>query len=423
MTLSAQVAGVDTTVRVVAFYLPQFHPFPENDLWWGKGFTEWTNVTKAQTQFVGHYQPHLPADLGFYDLRVPEVRHEQIAMAKEAGIDAFCYHFYWFSGKRLLERPLDEMLDDKTAEMPFCLCWANENWTRRWDASENEILIAQEYLPGDPVASLQAMEKYLRDPRYISVDGRKVIIVYRPQHLPDSRKWMDEWRSYARLSGIGELYLVCALTHGNWEYSKFGFDAGVEFPPHNIGPHADTSLMAHLKFQSEFEGICVDLKDVAEFYLNRDKGEEQNVFRTVYPAWDNTARRKHRALVTLNGTPENYEYWLHRAITATQQDFPGQDRLVFVNAWNEWAEGCHLEPDVRFGHAFLDATRHARAGSQITDWTDVGLPAECAHKAQEIAVAQAETFVAVRPKRKTVLRSFVHALRDTTRFLRGKRRR
>ena len=423
MTLSAQVAGVDTTVRVVAFYLPQFHPLPENDLWWGKGFTEWTNVTKAQTQFVGHYQPHLPADLGFYDLRVPEVRHEQIAMAKEAGIDAFCYHFYWFSGKRLLERPLDEMLDDKTAEMPFCLCWANENWTRRWDASENEILIAQEYLPGDPVASLQAMEKYLRDPRYISVDGRKVIIVYRPQHLPDSRKWMDEWRSYARLSGIGELYLVCALTHGNWEYSKFGFDAGVEFPPHNIGPHADTSLMAHLKFQSEFEGICVDLKDVAEFYLNRDKGEEQNVFRTVYPAWDNTARRKHRALVTLNGTPENYEYWLHRAITATQQDFPGQDRLVFVNAWNEWAEGCHLEPDVRFGHAFLDATRHARAGSQITDWTDVGLPAECAHKAQEIAVAQAETFVAVRPKRKTVLRSFVHALRDTTRFLRGKRRR
>lgn len=423
MNISAQAAGLNTNVRVVAFYLPQFHPFPENDLWWGKGFTEWTNVTKAGPQFIGHYQPHLPADLGFYDLRVPEVRKEQVEMAKAAGIDAFCYHFYWFSGKRLMERPLDEMLDDKTIEMPFCLCWANENWTRRWDASENEILIAQRYLPGDSVASLQAMEKYLRDPRYISVDGRKIIIVYRPQHLPDSSVWMDEWRSYARTSGIGELYLVCALTHGNWEYSKYGFDAGVEFPPHNIGSHAGTSVMAHLGFKSKFKGTCVDMEDMAEFYLNRDRGNQQNVFRTVYPSWDNTARRKERAFVTLNGIPENYEYWLHRAITATQLDFPDKDRLVFINAWNEWAEGCHLEPDLMFGHGFLEATRRARAGSRLTDWPAVGLPAECNQEMQEAAVASGTSLLTIRPKRKTFLRSFVYGLRDVLRILRGKRRR
>lgn len=422
MNISAQVASVNDNIRVVAFYLPQFHPFPENDIWWGKGFTEWTNVTKAGAQFIGHYQPHLPTDLGFYDLRVAEVRHEQVLMAKAAGIDAFCYHFYWFSGKRLMERPLDDMLDDKATEMPFCLCWANENWTRRWDASEHEILIAQRYLPGDPTASLKAMEKYLRDPRYISIDGRKPILVYRPQHLPDSRAWMDEWRSYARKSGMGELYLICALTHGNWEYRKYGFDAGVEFPPHNIGSQASTSLMAQLGFKSKFKGTCVDFKDVAEYYLNRDPGDERNVFRTVYPSWDNTARRKERALVTLNGTPDNYEQWLHRAIKATQQDFPGEDRLVFINAWNEWAEGCHLEPDARFGHEFLHATRRARSGGSMFDWPTSGLPVECGQEAQEAYVENARLILTIKPKRKTFLRSLAHAFRDTSRFVRGKRR-
>jgi lipopolysaccharide biosynthesis protein len=410
----------DPSIRLIAYYLPQFHPFPENDEWWGKGFTEWTNVTRAVPMFVGHYQPHLPADLGFYDLRVPEIRHQQIALAKTYGIDAFCYHFYWFSGKRLMERPLDDMLADPDADMPFCLCWANENWTRRWDASENEILIAQRYLAEDPLDSIKAMERYLRDPRYLTHHGKKLIVIYRPQHLPDSSAWMEIWRSYARESGLGELHLVCALTHGNWSYKKYGFDGGVEFPPHNI-PGTSIMLTAQLGFQEAFAGTCTDYNEAAEFYLNRDRGEEPDVFRCVYPSWDNTARRKTRASITMNATPENYEFWLHRAIEETRREFPGEERLVFINAWNEWAEGCHLEPDHKFGHAFLKATAKAKRGSDLQDWTDTGLPLECGPDAQAAEVHRWQKLMIRQPKRKTWIRSALHSARDTIRVIRGKR--
>lgn len=405
--------------QLVAFYLPQFHPFPENDEWWGKGFTEWTNVTKAEPLFVGHYQPHLPTDLGFYDLRVPEILREQVELAKSHGIDAFCYHFYWFSGKRLMERPIDAMLADKSIDMPFCLCWANENWTRRWDASEHEILIAQRYLADDPVNCIKAMEPYLRDPRYLLQDGRRLIIVYRPQHLPNAAEWMEAWRNYARDSGLGELYLVCALTHENWEYRKYGFDGGVEFPPHNIG-NQRTAEVSNLGFLTRFAGACVDYKAVAEFYLTRDKGEESNVFRTVYPSWDNTARRKERALVTLNGDPQNYEYWLSQAIDKTESEFPDQQRLVFINAWNEWAEGCHLEPDRRYGHGFLNATANAKKGSTIKSWSAWGIPPESGREAQMRAIKKAQSLLTVNPKRNTLARRTAHAFRDLSRRVRGK---
>jgi lipopolysaccharide biosynthesis protein len=374
-------------IRLVAFYLPQYHPFPENDDWWGKGFTEWTNVTRAQPLFVGHYQPHLPGDLGFYDLRVPEIRHQQIAMAKDHGIDAFCYHFYWFSGKRLMERPLDDMLADKDADMPFCLCWANENWTRRWDASDESVLIAQEYLPEDPVASIQALEPYLRDPRYMTYQGKKIIVVYRPQHLPDSVSWMQAWRDYARDNGLGELHLVCALTHNNWSYETYGFDAGVEFPPHGTGLLRDRST-EQLGFLDPFEGVILDYSRVADFYLDRDREAEPQVHRAVYPSWDNTARRKERAYVTLNGTPENYEYWLHRAIQKTRAETGNGEGLVFINAFNEWAEGCHLEPDRKYGFQFLEATQRARRGSTLTGWTHVGLPEDTGREAQHAFAAR-----------------------------------
>lgn len=408
-------------VRLIAFYLPQFHPFPENDAWWGKGFTEWTNVSKAQPMFVGHYQPHLPSDLGFYDLRVPEVRREQAAMARQYGIDAFCYHFYWFSGKRLMERPLDDMLADPEIEMPFCLCWANENWTRRWDSREHEVLIKQDYRPEDPVASLHAMLPYLRDPRYLSHQGRKVIVVYRPQHLPDARAWVEAWRSEAQAIGLGELHLVCALTHGNWSYGKYGFDAGVEFPPHGVSREISEHT-SRLGFFSKFRGILPDFKDIADFYLSRDRADEQNVHRTVYPSWDNTARRKENALVTLNSTPENYEYWLHLAIEATRKETDGRDGLVFINAWNEWAEGCHLEPDHRYGSGFLNATLRAKSGSSLTGWTHVGVPPEADADAQFRHVKALSSLRRVRLKNKnTLLRKTVIGFRDFLRVLRGKK--
>lgn len=345
--------------RLIAFFLTQFHPIPENDAWWGKGFTEWTNVTKAKPLFDGHDQPHLPTDFGFYDLRVRATRHDQIRMAKQFGIDGFCYHYYWFSGTRLLNQPLDDMLADSESDMPFCLSWANENWTRRWDAAEHEILIAQRYLPDDDLNFIMSLIPFFSDPRYIRIDGAPFLIVYRPQHLPNARKTAEVWRNFCRSVGIGEIHICAALTHGNLDYVQFGFDSGVEFPPHNTQCDNRGSSLA---FYRPFSGYAIEYADVATAYLQRQY-EHNNVFRSVFPAWDNTARTGSRAVVVLGSSPANYEHWLAESIRRTREDFPGSDRFVFINAWNEWAEGCHLEPDRKYGRAFLEATKRARNGA------------------------------------------------------------
>ncbi len=343
--------------RLIAFYLPQFHPTPENDQWWGKGFTEWTNVTKAEPLFEGHLQPHLPTDSGFYDLRVRQTRHEQIRMAKQYGVDGFCYHYYWFSGKRILNLPLDDMLADPESDMPFCLCWANENWTRRWDGADHEILIAQEYLPDDDLNLIKSLVPFFQDKRYIRVDGKPFFIVYRPQQLPDPPKTAAIWRDYCRSIGLGEIHLCAALTLGNEDYLMFGFDSGVEFPPHN--PRT-ANINDQTEFYDVFIGNLMQYATMAQSYLNRSYSNPK-VFKTVFPSWDNTARTKERALIVLNGTPENYEHWLASTIDLVRQG--GRcDEFVFINAWNEWAEGCHLEPDRWFGHRFLQATQNAKAG-------------------------------------------------------------
>jgi len=358
--------------RLIAFYLTQFHPIPENDRWWGKGFTEWTNVTKAQPLFDGHYQPHLPADLGFYDLRVRETRHEQIRLAKEHGIDGFCYHYYWFSGTRLLNRPLDDMLADPASDMPFCLCWANENWTRRWDAAEHEILIAQRYLPDDDLDFIKSLVPFFSDPRYIRVDGAPFLIVYRPQHLPDARRTVAVWRDFCRSAGIGEIHVCAALTHGNQDYAQFGFDSGVEFPPHNL---QSRNLARHIAFRAPFSGYVVDYPEIARAYLER-RYPHPNVFRGVFPAWDNTPRTGGRGVIVMGTSPENYECWLAQSIERSARDFPGRERLVFINAWNEWAEGCHLEPDRKYQRRYLEATLAAkRAPARRREFSEVPDPA------------------------------------------------
>lgn len=348
----------NSSPRLIAFYLTQFHPIPENDEWWGKGFTEWTNVTKARPLFDGHYQPHLPTDFGFYDLRVRETRRDQISVAKEYGIDGFCYHYYWFSGKRLLNAPLDDMLGDPLSDMPFCLCWANENWTRRWDAAERQVLIAQRYLREDDLNFIKSLQPFFSDARYIRIDGKPLLIVYRPQHLPDAKKTSAVWRQYCRQVGLGEIYICAALTHGNLDYKQFDFDGGVEFPPHNLQCE---NQARHLAFHTPFSGNAVDYAEVATNFLER-RYQHSNVFRSVFPAWDNTARTGNRAVVVLGSSPDNYEYWLAQAMHRTKLDFPANDRFVFINAWNEWAEGCHLEPDRKYGRAYLEATRTARFG-------------------------------------------------------------
>jgi lipopolysaccharide biosynthesis protein len=362
--------NTEPDLRLIAFYLTQFHPTPENDLWWGKGFTEWTNVTKATPLFEGHSQPHLPTDFGFYDLRVRETRREQIKVAKQYGIDGFCYHYYWFSGKRILNLPLDDMLSDPESEMPFCLCWANENWTRRWDGADHEILIAQEYLPDDDLNFIKSLVPFFQDKRYIRVDGKLYFIVYQPQDLPHPTKTVAIWRNYCRSIGLGEIHVCAALTHGNEEYAKFGFDSGVEFPPHNL---RTANINTQIEFYDVFRGSVLQYSAIAQSYLDRTYGASR-VFKTVFPSWDNTARTKERAVIVIHSTPENYEYWLASTIDLVKQSNKN-DGLVFINAWNEWAEGCHLEPGRLFGHGFLQATQKAKDGlRRFTTFTDIGLP-------------------------------------------------
>jgi lipopolysaccharide biosynthesis protein len=363
---------LETTVpRLIAFYLTQFHPTPENDQWWGKGFTEWTNVTKAMPLFDGHYQPHLPSDFGFYDLRVRETRRDQINMAKRYGIDGFCYHYYWFSGKRILNLPLDDMLADDESDMPFCLCWANENWTRRWDAADHEVLIAQKYQPEDDVNFIKSLVPFFQDRRYIKLEGKPFLIVYRPQQIPNAVRTVEVWRNYCRSAGIGEIHLCAALTHGNEDYTQFGFDSGVEFPPHNV---KSAIINDQVYFHESFHGLVLQYETIAKSYLARTYGSGSRVFKTVFPSWDNTARTKNRALIVLNGTPDNFEHWLACTLDLARPT-TGRDQLVFINAWNEWAEGCHLEPDREFGHGFLQATLHAKNGlRRFNEYQNTGLP-------------------------------------------------
>jgi lipopolysaccharide biosynthesis protein len=355
-------------VKTIAFYLTQFHPIAENNEWWGKGFTEWTNVTKAESLYDGHYQPHLPADFGFYDLRLREIRHEQIKLAKKFGIEGFCYHYYWFSGKRLLEKPFNDMLADSGSDMPFCICWANENWTRRWDGAEHQVLIAQGYRDEDDLNFIKDLIPVIKDPRYIRLDGAPFIIVYMPQQLPDAKKTLTVWRNYARSMGIENLHFCAALTDENKDYHQFGFDSGIDFPPHNLD---DIDILNNkLNFKKKFFGNIVSYESIAKFYLAR-KTENQRIFKTVFPSWDNTARRGERALIVPNGTPSNYEYWLSQSIQLTKENNNDVESFVFINAWNEWAEGCHLEPDRKYGHQFLEATLRAVSNtSNLKDFPD-----------------------------------------------------
>jgi glycosyltransferase involved in cell wall biosynthesis len=346
-------------VRLIAFYLPQFHPIPENDEWWGKGFTEWTNVTKAVPQFVGHYQPRLPDTLGFYDLRLPEVQREQIRLARKHGVYGFCYHHYWFAGRRLLERPLQQVLEDRSLDFPFCICWANENWTRRWDGCDQEILIGQEHSPEDDLAFIAELEPALRDPRYITVDGRPLLIVYRPQLFPDPARTAAHWRKYARDRGFPEPYLVNVHSFPEViDPRSIGFDAAVEFPPHNY-VRADITSQASL-LNEGFSGHIFDYRVcVAEAEARLATRYPYELYPGVMTGWDNTPRRLGAGTIFDHASPQAYEKWLTAAGRRALAFPDPEKRLVFVNAWNEWAEGTYLEPDRRYGFGYLRATSEA----------------------------------------------------------------
>ena len=358
-------------VRAIAFYLPQFHPIPENDEWWGKGFTEWTNVVKARPLFPGHYQPHLPADLGFYDLRLPEIRAAQAKMAADYGIYGFCFYHYWFNGRQVLERPVDEIWKSGEPDFPFCLCWANENWTRRWDGLESEILLQQQYGPEDDLAHIRSLLPMFLDRRYIRVEDRPLFLVYRASALPNPQQTTDLWRHEAERAGLKGLFLgrVESFSDCFGDPRKMGFDCAVEFQP-RWGLVGDARIFrwwwwqrhklgTHSRFLSKH--VLCNYEDLVRLSLAAPPSEYPRI-PGVCPSWDNSPRRKHEAYILRNSTPELYEEWL-RGVVRRMRPSDGSeitaDSLVFLNAWNEWGEGNHLEPCQKWGRRYLEATRRA----------------------------------------------------------------
>ena len=362
--LSPEIALSQKSVRLIAFYLPQFHTIPENNKWWGEGFTEWTNVRPAQPQFEGHYQPHVPHDyLGYYNLLDRKTQAKQVELAKQYGIEGFCFYLYWFSGKRLLEKPLDKYLSDSSLDLPFCVCWANENWSRRWDGLESDLLMVQHYSDKDDIDFIRNIARYMRDQRYIRIEGKPLLLIYRPNLFPDMVATVKRWRDWCRFNGIGEIYLVYPQSFECIDPAIYDFDAAVEFPPNNSSPPDITGQVQ--PFVENFQGSVFDWRIFIErSHAYKDPGYK--LFRAVNPSWDNTARKKTKGNIFQHSTPLGYQQWLFNAINDTHKRFQQHDeRLVFVNAWNEWAEGAHLEPDQRHGYAYLEATRVAQARYNI----------------------------------------------------------
>jgi lipopolysaccharide biosynthesis protein len=350
-------AGGTEDVGVIAFYLPQYHPIKENDEWWGAGFTEWRNVSRAAPSFPGHYQPHRPAELGYYDLRLPETRERQAELAHEHGVHGFCYYYYWFSGRRILDKPLNDVLKSGKPDFPFCICWANENWTRDWDGGDKDILLAQNYDPSECRAFIKDVIPVLSDDRYIRVSGKPLLLVYRVDLIPDIKMAVGIWRREAERAGLGGVYLAAVQFWGIDDPRPYGFDAAVEFPPHNYFGE-QTALNYSITFDApDCQSWCYDYEKAVRKGLNRPD-PDYVLFRGAAPSWDNTARRQNSAHLFVNSSPAAFGYWLQELVAKARMS-PKNERLVFINAWNEWGEGCHLEPDLKYGRAFLEEVREA----------------------------------------------------------------
>lgn len=360
--LSAR-AEASPPFQTIAYYLPQYHPTEENDKWWGQGFTEWTNVTRAKPLFEHHRQPRLPADLGFYDLRLPEVRERQAALAREYGVSAFCYYYYWFDGQRVLHRPLDEVLASGKPDFPFMICWANEPWSRNWDGGNREVLMPQTYGAGWVEKFATDIAPVLRDPRYFRFHGKPILLIYRFLHIPDRLAAVRKLRAKLRQLGVGDVYLCLNRTfiEEGATYPDnprdFGVDHYVDFPPHRV-----PSIKVHDQLNGlvpHFEGKVFDYETVVQIMGALRAENPTNTHPAVMAGWDNTARRLSRANAFHGATPAKLRRWL-RQLVVHQQNAPSRTgELVFINAWNEWAEGTYLEPDRDFGRGWLEAVSSA----------------------------------------------------------------
>jgi len=363
--------------RLIAINLPQFHPFPENDAWWGKGFTEWTNVTKARPRFKGHYQPHLPSDTGFYDLRLPEARQMQADLAKEYGIYGFCYYHYWFNGKQLMERPVNEILSSGKPDFPFMLCWANENWARNWDGGFRNVLMEQDYSHEDDVDHMRWLcQNVFNDKRYIRIDGKPVFAVYRIELFPDFKCTAETWRKVAKEEFDMELYLIHAqfpTSPIGVESLKMGLDASFDFQPigwyKTIGEvkknEKKKKLIRRLHIYRLFPFLRNHIDRMPEIvsysdYVQKMKEAplpDYKMYPCVTPSWDNSPRRVDKPFLAFIGsTPSLFGEWLG-SVLEKFEPYSKEENLVFINAWNEWAEGNHLEPDQKWGRGYLEAVK------------------------------------------------------------------
>ena len=360
--------------RIIAFYLPQYHPFKENDEWWGKGFTEWTNVVKAKPLFHGHYQPKIPADLGFYDLRVPEVREEQARMAKEAGIEGFCYWHYWFHGHELMERPFWEMAQSGKPDFPFCIGWANETWkSKMWNkdgslAEGTKNLIEQTYSEEDDIAHFKKLLPAFLDRRYILVDGKPLVFIHRGKELPTHT--ISNWNRLAREAGFPGIHFVGRVDNPIFpsidQDLKILYDKGFEalsIPRLGLQYSADSvisRLLHQLRSFVLYNGCrrVIDYKTELKNYINSEYDRQETIYPVVYPNWDHSPRSGKNALIVVGSTPQMFRDYVKKVIGLIKTKRP-QHQIIFLKSWNEWGEGNYVEPDMKFGNGYLQSIKVA----------------------------------------------------------------
>lgn len=346
-------------VRTIAFFLPQFHSIAENDLWWGKGFTEWTNVSKALPSYEGHYQPHLPSDLGFYDLRLPETLLHQALLVQRYGLEGLCFYYYNFGGRTLLQKPVELLLSQPDIPLKFCFCWANENWSCRWDGGTRDLLLEQLYDPATLENIVADLCRAAKDERYIRVGGKPLFLIYRPLLIPEIASVSAMMREQAAKLGESDLHLVFVESMESVDAGKnpreLGFNASVEFPPHGLAVPAKD---ARATLKAGWAGHRYDYVETVKRALQRPSVPWKR-YPTVFPSWDNTARQPLLGTSFDHCSPDIFQFYVEEKIAECQRGFVGEERLMFVNAWNEWAEGAHLEPDVAYGHRWLEALRQA----------------------------------------------------------------
>ena len=359
-------------IKILSYYLPQFHPTPENDLWHGEGFTEWTKVRASNPLFSGHYQQHIPhPDLGYYLIDGPDILKKQAEMMHKAGVAGQIFYHYWFSGKLILEKPAQMLLANPDIDMPFCFCWANENWTRRWDGNESEVLLQQNYSSEDAKDFIQYLLPFFSDPRYIKIDDRPVLFIYRPSSIVDSKMYQSIWEAECQTAGINKPYIVAVLTRGATDPRDFSMDAGAERVLHDWTNGAVSDIKNQLNQYEPINGSVLPYHDVANFYSQKMEEKPFTYFRSVVPMWDNTARYGRDAFLLHGSTPACFSDWLNRVIDYSRSTLPEDKRFIIVNAWNEWAEGAHLEPDSRYGFSYLNSVGRAISGISLSQELNV----------------------------------------------------